>query len=86
MLKQKKKLAFNPDSVIIVVMKETVKVLMSRDGLSEAEATKQVLTFFKSMTAGVQEGDSVSLWENQFVDEFGLEPDYFEDFAFRLAI
>jgi hypothetical protein len=67
-------------------MKETVKVLMSRDGLSEAEATKQVLTFFKSMTAGVQEGDSVSLWENQFVDEFGLEPDYFEDFAFRLAV
>jgi hypothetical protein len=67
-------------------MKETVKVLMSRDGLSEAEATKQVLTFFKSMTAGVQEGDSVSLWENQFVDEFGLEPDYFEDFIFRLAV
>jgi len=85
-LNRKKKLAIDPDSVIIVVMKETVKVLMSRDGLSEAEATKQVLTFFKSMTAGVQEGDSVSLWENQFVDEFGLEPDYFEDFAFRLAV
>jgi hypothetical protein len=38
------------------------------------------------MTAGVREGDSVSLWENQFVEEFGLEPDYFEDFAFRLAV
>ena len=59
---------------------------MSRDGLTQAEAVKQVITFFKSMEAGVQEGDSVSLWENQFVDEFGLEPDYFEDFAFRLAI
>ncbi len=70
---------------MMVIMKETVKVLMSRDGLTQAEATKQVLTFFKSMTAGVQEGDSVSLWENQFVEEFGLEPDYFEDFAFRLA-
>tara|TARA_R110002074_G_C12404579_1_gene654448 strand:- start:570 stop:770 length:201 start_codon:yes stop_codon:yes gene_type:complete len=66
-------------------MKETIKVLMSRDGLTQAEATKQVLTFFKSMTAGVQEGDSVSLWENEFVEEFGLEPDYFEDFAFRIA-
>lgn len=75
----------NPKSVIIVVMKETIEVLISRDGLSKAEATEQVLTFFKSMTAGVEEGDSVSLWENQFVEEFGLEPDYFEDFAFRLA-
>jgi hypothetical protein len=76
----------NPESVIMVVMKATIEVLMSRDGLSQTEATKQVLTFFKSMTAGVEEGDSVSLWENQFVEEFGLEPDYFEDFAFRLAV
>ena len=44
------------------------------------------MVVFKSMTAGVEEGDSVSLWENQFVEEFGLEPDYFEDFALRLAV
>ena len=81
----KKQLVINPESVIMVVMKETIEVLISRDGLSKAEATEQVLTFLKSMTAGVEEGDSVSLWENQFVEEFGLEPDYFEDFAFRLA-
>lgn len=85
-LNWKKKLVINPESVIMVVMKATIEILMSRDGLSQAEATKQVLTFFKSMTAGVEEGDSVSLWENQFVEEFGLEPDYFEDFALRLAV
>ena len=40
---------FCADSVIIVVMKETVKVLMSRDGLTQAEAVKQVIGFFKTM-------------------------------------
>ena len=24
-------------------------------------------------------------WENEFVQEFGLEPDYFEDFLFALC-
>lgn len=81
----KKKLAFNPESVIIVVMKETVKVLMSRDGLTQAEAVKRVIGFFKTMEADIIQGGSPSEWENQFVEEFGLEPDYFEDFIFRLA-
>lgn len=81
----KKKLAFSPDSVIIIVMKETVKVLMSRDGLTQAEAVKQVIGFFKTMEADIIQGGSPSEWENQFVEEFGLEPDYFEDFIFRLA-
>ena len=82
----KKKLAFNPESVIIVVMKETVKVLMSRDGLSQAEAVEQVIGFFKTMETDIKEHEgSPSDWENEFVREFGLEPDYFEDFIFRLA-
>ena len=57
---------------------------MSRDGLSQAEAVKQVVTFFKSMQADIVDGDPFT-WENDFVQEFGLEPDYFEDFLFRLA-
>jgi len=66
-------------------MKETVKVLMSRDGLSQAEAVKQVVTFFKGMQADIVEGGDPSEWENEFVQEFGLEPDFFEDFLFRLC-
>jgi hypothetical protein len=66
-------------------MKETVKVLISRDGLTQAEAVKQVVSFFKSMQADVAEGGDPSTWENEFVQEFGLEPDYFEDFLFRLC-
>ena len=67
-------------------MKETVKVLMSRDGLSQAEAVDQVIGFFKAMQTDIEAGGSPSSWENEFVQEFGLEPDYFEDFIFRLAV
>ena len=55
-------------------MKETVKILMSRDGLTQAEAVKHIV-----------EGGDPFQWENDFVQEFGLEPDYFEDFLFRLC-
>jgi len=67
-------------------MKETVKVLMSRDGLTKAEAVKRVKDFFLGMQADVAEGGSPWEWENEFVQEFGLEPDYFEDFLFSLAV
>ena len=56
-------------------MKSTMQILMSRDGLSKDEAIKMVKDFFFKM-----EKDVV------FVQEFGLEPDYFEDFVFRLKI
>lgn len=72
-------------SAILYYMKETVKILMSRDGLTQAEAVKQVVTFFKSMQADIVDGGDPFTWENDFVQEFGLEPDYFEDFLFRLA-
>ena len=78
-------LAFCGESVTIEGMKETVKVLMSRDGLTQAEAVKQVVTFFKQMQADIVEGGDPFQWENDFVQEFGLEPDYFEDFLFRLC-
>jgi hypothetical protein len=67
-------------------MKETVKILMSRDGLSQAEAVKQVVSFFKAMQADLFEGGDPFAWENDFIQEFGLEPDYFEDFIFSLAV
>jgi hypothetical protein len=66
-------------------MKETVKILMSRDGLSQSEAVKQVVGFFNTMKADIYDhGGSPCEWENEFVREFGLEPDYFEDFLLRL--
>ena len=67
-------------------MKETVKVLMSRDGLTQAEAVKQVKDFFLGMQEDIQSGGDPFSWENDFVQEFGLEPDYFEDFIFSLAV
>jgi hypothetical protein len=66
-------------------MKETVKVLMSRDGLTQAEAVKRVVDFFKAMQADIQSGGDPFFWEEEFMSEFALEPDLFEDFAFRLA-
>ena len=66
-------------------MKETVKVLMSRDGLTQAEAVKRVKDFFLGMQADISEGGYPFEWENEFVQEFGLEPDYFEDFIFSLC-
>ena len=58
---------------------------MSRDGLTQAEAVKQVVTFFKQMQADIAEGGDPFSWEEEFMIEFALEPDYFEDFLFRLA-
>ena len=66
-------------------MKETVKVLMSRDGLSKKEAVKKVVDFFNEMRADWKHGGDLSEWEHTFMDEIGLEPDYFEDFLFRLV-
>jgi len=66
-------------------MKETIKILMSRDGLTQAEAVKQVVGFFKTMEADIKGGGDPFEWENEFVQEFGLEPDFFEDFIFRLC-
>ena len=78
-------LAITKETCDYITMKETVKILMSRDGLTQAEAVKQVVTFFKQMQADIVEGGDPFQWENDFVQEFGLEPDYFEDFLFRLC-
>ena len=53
-------------------MKETVKVLMSRDGLSREEAVKQVKDFFLGMQEDIQSGGDPFSWENDFVQELSL--------------
>ena len=58
---------------------------MSRDGLTLAEAKAQLFAFCKSMEQDLIEGGSPWAWENEFVQEFGLEPDYFEDIIFSMC-
>ena len=65
-------------------MKETIEALIVRDGLSHEEAVSQVKRFFLEMCEDIRGGGSPWTWENEFVQEFGLEPDYFEDFIFRV--
>lgn len=66
-------------------MKRIVEQLMARDGLSKSDAVEQVRSFFNDMQEDIASGGDPFTWENEFVDEFGLEPDFFEDLAFRLA-
>ena len=58
---------------------------MSRDGLTQAEAVKRVIDFFKEMEADWKAGGDLSEWEHTFMSDFALEPDYFEDFVLRLC-
>ncbi len=66
-------------------MNEIIKVLMERDGLSHEDAELQVSAFFSEMALDVNQGGSLWDWEDLFVDEFGLEPDFFEDLALALV-
>ena len=52
---------------------------MNRDGLSREEAENQVTAFNSTMWQDIGQGGSLSDWENHFVSEFFLEPDFFED-------
>ena len=66
-------------------MKKIIAVLMSRDGLTEAEAEAQLDAFRESMEQDLENGGSLSEWESEFTSEFGLEPDYFELIVFSLC-
>jgi len=66
-------------------MKRIIEILMSRDGLTLAEAKAQLVAFCKSMEQDLENGGSPFSWENEFVQEFGLEPDYFEDIIFSMC-
>ena len=66
-------------------MNEIIKVLMERDGLSREDADLQVSAFFSEMALDVNQGGDLFEWEELFTDEFGLEPDFFEDLALALV-
>jgi hypothetical protein len=58
-------------------MNKIIKILMERDGLSHEEAQDQVVAFNSEMWADVGQGGSLFQWEENFTDEFSLEPDFF---------
>ena len=66
-------------------MKRIIQILMSRDGLTFEEAKAQLVAFCKGMEQDLENGGSPWTWENEFVQEFGLEPDYFEDIIFSMC-
>lgn len=68
-----------------LLMKRIVKILMERDGLTKEEAISQTATFFREMSEDIATGGDPFEWEDNFMSEFGLEPDFFEDLLFRLA-
>jgi len=66
-------------------MKKIIEVLMSRDGLTLAEAKAQLFAFCESMEQDLIDGGSPWDWEDRFQSEFTLEPDYFEDIIFSMC-
>ena len=54
-------------------VEDIIKVLMSRDGMSYDDAKEQVLDFKKQIDSGEISYDDL---EEEFMSEFGLEPDY----------
>lgn len=63
--------------------KTIVDVLMERDGLSEAEAYQNV-SDFKQRILTLDSLEDMWAIEDDFQDEFGLEPDYLMDLVFEL--
>ena len=66
-------------------MKEIINILISRDGLTIEEAKQQLTDFFEAMESDLGSGGSPWEWEDRFVSEFGLEPDYFETIIFAMC-
>lgn len=66
-------------------MNRIIKILMERDELSHEDAELQVSAFFSEMALDLNQGGNPFDWETLFVDEFGLEPDFFEDLVFALV-
>ena len=59
-------------------MKEIIKILMKRDGISREEAKEQLDMFLEDASEYIQEGDLYSL-EDLLMDQLGLAPDYLFD-------
>ena len=66
-------------------MKEIIKILINRDGLTFEEAKNQLVTFCQEMENDLENGGSPWNWEENFTSEFGLEPDYFESIIFAMC-
>lgn len=62
-------------------MERVVKILMERDGMSEADAKREVQNFIDDATDLLMEGDHEGI-EELLMDSLGLEPDYLEDLLF----
>lgn len=63
-------------------MRKILETLVARDGVTFAEAKRQLVAFCEEMEAGIDAGGEKAEWEESFCDEFGLEPDYFDPLAF----
>ena len=66
-------------------MNRITKILIERNGLSREDADLQVSAFFSEMALDISQGGDPFEWEHLFVDEFSLEPDFFEDLVFALV-
>lgn len=62
-------------------MEKVVKILMERDGLSEADAKHEVQNFIDDAIDLLMEGDHEGV-EELLMDNLELEPDYLEDLLF----
>jgi hypothetical protein len=67
-------------------MQRIIKILMERDELSHEDAELQVSAFFSEMALDLNQGGDPFEWETLFVDEFGLEPDFFRRFSVCISL
>lgn len=62
-------------------MKDTVRVLMQRDGMSREEAEEMVNNAKRELNAMIEEGEYDEV-EDMLLCDFGLEMDYIFDFIY----
>ena len=63
-------------------MKRIIKILMTRDGLTESEAIEQIKEFHETFNELLENEASLCELEQAFNDQFQLEPDYLDAFLF----
>lgn len=68
-------------------MKKIIEILMSRDGMSKEEATREVVSFVQWVRERLEDPVAPGLWEieEEFLSLFGLEPDYLNSILFSLC-
>lgn len=64
-----------------LTMKSLKETLMERDGLSAEEAEDQIKEGARELNERIENGESmIDLYDDFLADEFGLEPDYWDEF------